>query len=283
MRGLPRRPRLRAMRMPLVTVFGATGALGSCIVRALLAPARRRFRVRAVTRRPGSGVAQALAAQGAELMVADLDDPASLRRALHGAQGAFCRTLPGVRETLQAAALHDAIRAEGVAHVVWWLPAPPGATDGLPVTPLAIGFAWDALLHPRLHPRRDARGRLVMRWPLGAARLAGIAGDDAGACVAALFERGPATHAPIAIAAERLGGPALATRLSRALAEPVLLRFEPPPGLPPGWPEALRHAQAADVPRAVAHARHLHPPVQDFTTWLIRHTPLWRTTVGPPA
>ena len=76
----------------LITVFGATGAQGGGLARAILADPERRFAVRAITRRPDSPAARALAAAGAEVVAADLDDRASLARAVDGAHGAFCVT-----------------------------------------------------------------------------------------------------------------------------------------------------------------------------------------------
>ena len=50
----------------IITVFGATGAQGGGLARAILADPQRRFRVRAVTRKPDSPAARALAEAGAE-------------------------------------------------------------------------------------------------------------------------------------------------------------------------------------------------------------------------
>ena len=76
----------------LIAVTGATGAQGGGLVRAALADPQRRFAVRALTRRPLSDGALALAGAGAEVVAADLDDPASLDRAFEGAHGVFAVT-----------------------------------------------------------------------------------------------------------------------------------------------------------------------------------------------
>ena len=75
----------------IIAVVGATGAQGGGLVRAILADQRGGYRARALTRHPDSVKAQALAAAGAEVVAADLDDPASLESAFAGAYGAFCR------------------------------------------------------------------------------------------------------------------------------------------------------------------------------------------------
>jgi uncharacterized protein YbjT (DUF2867 family) len=62
----------------VITVFGATGAQGGGLARAILADPRARF---PACRHPQArfAAARALAEQGAEIAVADLDDPASVR------------------------------------------------------------------------------------------------------------------------------------------------------------------------------------------------------------
>jgi uncharacterized protein YbjT (DUF2867 family) len=72
-------------REEVVLVSGATGQQGGAIARELL---QAGWRVRAMTRKPESDAAQALAARGAEIVRADLDDEASLRGVLAGAWGA---------------------------------------------------------------------------------------------------------------------------------------------------------------------------------------------------
>lgn len=99
----------------IITVIGATGQQGGGLVRAILRDPERRFAVRAVTRDPHSERARALARIGAELVAADLDDPASLERAFDGAYGAFCVTFfwahfSPEREITQARAMAAAAR-----------------------------------------------------------------------------------------------------------------------------------------------------------------------------
>ena len=77
------------MPKPIITVFGATGAQGGGLVRALLGDSDRHFAVRAVTRKPDGAAARQLVEAGAEVVLADLDDGASVLRALEGAYGAF--------------------------------------------------------------------------------------------------------------------------------------------------------------------------------------------------
>lgn len=66
-----------------IVVLGATGNQGGSVASTFLA--NPDWHVRAVTRNAASAKAQALKARGAEIVVADLDDPATLRAAFAGA------------------------------------------------------------------------------------------------------------------------------------------------------------------------------------------------------
>ena len=76
----------------IIVVFGATGAQGGGLARAILNDKDSEFSVRAVTRNPNSDNAKELANLGAEIVVADIDDNQSLKKVLHGAYGAYCVT-----------------------------------------------------------------------------------------------------------------------------------------------------------------------------------------------
>jgi uncharacterized protein YbjT (DUF2867 family) len=70
-----------------ILVVGATGMQGGGVARHLLR--RGTIKVRCLTRRPDSEAARLLQQQGAEVVQADLDDIASIRRAVHGCKGVF--------------------------------------------------------------------------------------------------------------------------------------------------------------------------------------------------
>ena len=70
-----------------VLITGATGKQGGATARAL---AGKGFKIRAMTRKPESDAAKAVAREtGADLIQGDLNDPASLKSALEGAWGVF--------------------------------------------------------------------------------------------------------------------------------------------------------------------------------------------------
>src|SRR3954452_61016 len=108
----------------IIAVVGATGSQGGGLVRAIQANPGAGFRARAIARDPKSEKAQALAALGAEVVAADVDDPASLEKAFAGAHGAYCVTfywahMSPDKERAEAANLAGAAKAAGVGHVVW--------------------------------------------------------------------------------------------------------------------------------------------------------------------
>ena len=185
----------------IITVFGATGAQGGGLARAILADPQQRFRVRAVTRKPDSPAARARRI-GADIVVADLDDAVSVRRAMEGAHGAFCVTnfwehFSPEKELAQAHTMAQAALDAGVKHVVWStledtrefvapgsrMPVLMGKYNvphfdakgeanrafidaEVPTTLLYTSFYWDNLIHFGMQPQRGADGVLTSccRW-----------------------------------------------------------------------------------------------------------------------
>src|SRR5260221_5788844 len=106
--------------MDTILITGVTGHQGGAVARALLS---KGFHVRGLTRTPDSERAAALARLGVHLVQGDLDDEATLRRALAGAWGVF-----GVQNPLQAGVegeeaqgkrLATLAREAGVEHYVY--------------------------------------------------------------------------------------------------------------------------------------------------------------------
>jgi uncharacterized protein YbjT (DUF2867 family) len=108
------------MAKPLaVLVIGATGKQGGAVTRLLR---QKGHRVRALTRKPSSPPAEALAALGVELAAGDLDDRASIDRAVAGMDAVFSVGTPfGVGtegETRHGIVAADAAKAAG-AYLVY--------------------------------------------------------------------------------------------------------------------------------------------------------------------
>jgi len=103
-----------------ILVTGATGQQGGAVARELLAKGHV---VRALTRKPESPAAQELKALGAEIVAGDLDDPASLERALAGIWGVYAvqnTWEAGVeREEEQGKRIAEVAKRAGVHHFVY--------------------------------------------------------------------------------------------------------------------------------------------------------------------
>lgn len=116
-----------------VLIFGATGNMGGAAARELL---RRDWQVRAVTRNPQSEKAQALAALGAELVKADMDDRGSLEAAFDGMTRVFSVqnwTTSGVDgEIRQGKLVADAAKAAEITHLVYGSAGAGEPNSGIP-------------------------------------------------------------------------------------------------------------------------------------------------------
>ena len=244
----------------VIAIVGATGAQGGGLARAILDQPDCGFMARAITRSVASEPAQALAARGAEVVAANLDDAASLRAAFDGAYGAYCVTnfwehFSPEKEQAQARNLAEAAAAAGLQHVIWstledtrrWVPLnderlptlmdnykvphfdAKGSADrffteaGLPVTFLLTSFYWDNLIYFGSGPKRAPDGMLHLTLPMGDALLPGIAAEDIGRCALGIL-RQPKRYSgkTVGIAGEHLSGGEMARALSLALGEAVL-------------------------------------------------------------
>src|SRR5579872_5205613 len=103
-----------------ILITGVTGQQGGAVSQALRGTG---FHLRGLTRKPESERAAALAHQGIEIVKGDLDDAATLRRALAGAWGVFSvqnSLEAGVeREEAQGKRLATLAREAGVEHFVY--------------------------------------------------------------------------------------------------------------------------------------------------------------------
>lgn len=243
----------------IIAVIGATGAQGGGLVRAILDDPGGGFAVRAITRDPTTPTARELARLGAQVVAADVDDPASLERAFAGAYGAYCVTFfwadfSPQKEMLQAGNMARAARHAGLSHAIWStledtrirvplesqrMPTlmgsykvphfdAKGASDrlfaaaGVPTTLLLTSFYWGNLVHFGLGPKRGADGVLAISMPMGNARLPGIAAEDIGRCAYGIFKGGNQwIGKTVGVAGELLTGRQMAESLGSALGQSV--------------------------------------------------------------
>lgn len=141
-----------------ILVTGATGRQGGAVARELLA---RGYPVRAMTRKPEGPAAQVLAGLGAEIVRGDLDDAASLGRAVEGVWGVFAvqnSWEAGVqREEEQGKRLARIAKDAGVQHYVYSSVASAHRHTGIPhfdnkwrieETVRRLGFPSYAIVRP---------------------------------------------------------------------------------------------------------------------------------------
>jgi uncharacterized protein YbjT (DUF2867 family) len=243
----------------IITVFGATGAQGGGLVRAIATDTNSEFTVRAVTREPNSDKAKALAAMGAEVVYGDLGDAASVHKALEGAYGAFFVTFFWAhfspdQEKAEAALFAKAAKEAGIKHAIWStledtrelvplhddrMPTlmekykvphfdAKGESNqqfidaGVPTTFLHASFYWDNFIYFGAGPKRGEDGKLALTLPIGDSMMAGIGAEDIGRCAYGIFKKGPDyIGIYVGVAGEHLSGKQMADALGKALGEPV--------------------------------------------------------------
>jgi len=243
----------------IIAVVGATGAQGGSLARAILKDKDSPFAVRALTRDVRSDKAKALAALGAQVVQANVDDVESLKSAFAGAYGAFCVTffwehLSPEREVAQAKSMAQAAKHAGLLHVIWstledtrkWVPlsdtrmptlmekykvphfdAKGEANQafeqlGVPTTLLHTSFYWDNLTYFGMGLKKGPDGKLALTLPMGDKKLPGIAAEDIGKSAYGIFKRGDEfVGKTVGIAGEHLTGTQMAAALTAALGEAV--------------------------------------------------------------
>lgn len=115
------------MTQQLLVIIGATGQQGGSLAEYVLSDPSlsARYKVRGITRDDTKPAANALRAKGAEVVTADLDDPASLERALAGVHTVFITTRTiyddqtKEREVRQGKAAADAAVAAGAVYLIY--------------------------------------------------------------------------------------------------------------------------------------------------------------------
>jgi len=237
----------------IIAVIGSTGSQGGGLCRAILADTSGAFACRAITRDPSKDKAKALAAAGAEVVQADIDDVESLKKAFAGAHGVYAVTnfwehFNAAKEKTQAKNIADAAKAAGVQHVVWstledtrkWMPASDTRMPmlqevyrvphfdakaeadaffaGVPTTFLWTSFYWDNLYMFGLAPKKGEDGKYAWAFPLGTAKMAGIGAEDIGRCAYGIFKAGtPYIGKTVGIMGEALTVEEMGEKLSKGL------------------------------------------------------------------
>jgi uncharacterized protein YbjT (DUF2867 family) len=237
----------------VIAVLGSTGTQGGGLARAILADKSGGFSLRAVTRDASKDKAQALKAEGAEVVEANMDDVESLKKAFAGAHGVYGVTnfwehFSGEKEKSQAKNIAEAAKAAGVKHVIWstledtrklmaaddkrmpmlqekyrvpHFDAKAEADQyfkGLPVTYLVTSFYWDNLYLFGLAPKQDDKGVYSWTFPMGTAKLPAIAGEDIGKAAFGIYKAGQQyIGKTVGIAGESLSFQEMSDKLSKGL------------------------------------------------------------------
>jgi uncharacterized protein YbjT (DUF2867 family) len=204
----------------VVVVTGATGKQGGAVARHLLSSG---WHVRAVTRNPSSEPSKKLALLGAEIAVADLEKPETIKRAVQGAYGAFSvqnyyeKGVGYEGEIRQGRTLAEAEKEAGIRHYVQSTMAKgknaervehfrskiaiEGIIGELALPASFIGTVWfmDNLLDAS---KGGEMSFAVLSGTLGSDRpFESLAADDIGKAVARIFaepERTIRQHIPLA-------------------------------------------------------------------------------------
>ncbi|NEU07326.1 NmrA/HSCARG family protein [Flavihumibacter sp. R14] len=244
----------------IIAVVGATGSQGGGLVRAILNDKNSEFAVRAITRDPQSDKAKELAAQGAEVVKADVDDADSIRKAFEGAYGAYLVTffwhhMSPEQEMAEARILAEAAKDAGLRHVIWstledtrkFIPlhddrmptlqekykVPHFDAKGesnkffdelqVPVTYLHTSFYWDNYINFGMGPKKGPDGQLAITFPMGDKKMAGMAAEDIGKCAYGIFKKGEELIGEdLGIAGEHISGAEMADTFSRVLGKKVV-------------------------------------------------------------
>jgi uncharacterized protein YbjT (DUF2867 family) len=303
----------------VIAVVGATGTQGGGLAQAILADPNGGFAVRAITRNTGKDQAKALAGKGAEVVQANLDDVESLKKAFAGAYGVYGVTnfwehFSGEKEKAQAKNIADAAKAAGVKHVIWStledtrkLMDPSDKRmpmlqekyrvahfdakaesdayfKGLPVTYLVTSFYWDNLYMFGLAPKKGADGVYSWAFPMGNAKMAGMAAEDIGKVAYGIFKAGSQyIGKTVGIVGENLTIEEMGAKLSKGLGigpvkynavEPDVYRGFGFPGADDmgnmfqvyrDFEKQVLGARSADT------ARQLNPQLQTFDQWVAKN------------
>jgi uncharacterized protein YbjT (DUF2867 family) len=301
----------------IIAVVGATGAQGGGVVDAILKDPTGEFAVRAITRDANSEKAKALSRRGVEIAEADISNKESLVRAFEGTYGAFCVTFfwdhfSPEKEMQHAQNMAEAAKEANTSHVIWstledtrkWIPLDDdrmptlmgkykvphfdgkGVSNtyfersGVPYTLLLTSFFWENFIFFGAEPQKGPDGTLAITFPLGDAKLPGIAVGDIGKCVLGIFKAGKEyLGKTVGIAGGHLTGSQMADAFTRVLGKPVKYNAVTPEmyrsfGFPGADDLANMYQFKVEFEsdfckaRSLSETRKLNPELQTFESWL---------------
>ncbi len=283
----------------LILVTGATGHQGGAALRHLR---ERGFPVRAITRDPEKPKARSLAAHGVEIVRGDLEDSASVMRALEGVYGVYSvqNWQDGAEaEVRQGIHLADAANRSAVSHFVYSSVGSADQNTGIPHFDskfrIEEHIRGTGLSYTIFRPVFFMENWLGMRGGIDKGTLAlplmpetrfqMIAVEDIGAFVAMAFEhRGKWQGRAVDIAGDDLSMTELAEAFSRASGHEVKYqqapwdRFEQQAG--PEMAVMYKWFQNVGYHVDISSLRDERPQLMKFDAWLNAN---WRNSVATTA
>lgn len=274
----------------VILVTGATGHQGGAALRKLR---ERGFPVRALTRNPDDEKARSLVGHGTEAVRGDLDDPASLTRALDGVYGVYSVQASSAGpevEIRQGTALADAAKRSRISHFVYSSVGSADRRTGIPHFDskfrIEEHIRGTGMRHTIFRPVFFMENWLGMREPIEQGQLAlplspetrlqMIAVDDIGAFVAMAFEKpGHWQGRAVDIAGDELSMTEVAERFGRIIGREVAYRQVP-------WEEWEKRAgeemtkmwrwfEDVGYNVDISALRQEYPALMGFDRWLSLH------------
>ncbi|XP_004469734.2 nmrA-like family domain-containing protein 1 [Dasypus novemcinctus] len=284
----------------IIAVFGATGAQGGSVARAILKD--KNFAVRAVTRDVTRANALALQELGAELAKGDLNEEASVEAVLKGAYGAFVVTsfwdhLSKEKEVQQGKLVADAARRLGLQHVVYSglenvqrlsggrlaVPHFDGKGEveeyfwaiGVPMTSVRVAAYFENFVTMWKPVKAPDGDYYTLALPMGDIPMDGISVADVGAAVSSVFNSpGEFLGKAVGLSAEALTVQQYAEVLSKGLGKEVRdAKISPEAYEKLGFPEAKEIADMCRFyhtrpERDVKLTHRLNPKVKSFSQFI---------------
>uniref|UniRef100_W5M6Y9 NmrA-like family domain-containing protein 1 n=1 Tax=Lepisosteus oculatus TaxID=7918 RepID=W5M6Y9_LEPOC len=287
----------------VIVVFGATGAQGGSVARALLQ--HPGFEVRAATRDPKKPAAVELGRLGAQLVKADVGCPAEVEAALRGSYGAFLVTnfwehFDKSTEVKQGKMVADLAKKLGLQHVVYsGLENVHRLTGGkltvlhfdgkgeveeyfrslgVPTTSVRLPFYFENFTSFFKPAKATDSGAYVIGVPMGDVPMDGMSVADLGpVVVSVLMNREEFVGKDIGLSAERLTVQQYCEVMTRCLGKTFVdAKSDELKGPRPLVRGVLELANMfrfylMKPDRDLALTRRLYPQVLSFEQWLLKN------------
>lgn len=275
----------------VILVTGATGQQGGAVYQHLR---KRGFRLRALVRDPNTERARELMGRGEEVFQGDLDDPATLSRALDGVDGVYSVqpfTDDAATEIKQGVALIEAANRQNISHFVYSSVVAADANTGIVhfdskgkieehlknsglnytiLRPVFFMENWQTMFGEPI-----ARGEITLPLSPGT-KLQMVAVDDIGAFASLAFEHsGKWRNRTFSIAGDELSMTEIAQAFSRITSHEV--RYTQTP-----WEQFEKQAgheltlmyrwfETSGYDVDIDEVRREYPHTMRFNNWLETH------------